>query len=80
MVTHDLNLAQYANTLIELKDGSVHSIKKNKNQKIPENGKENRNSKETKKTNIAKISKTKVSKTKISTKDKLVKQKIKIIT
>ena len=33
MVTHDLNLAQYAHTLIELKDGRVINIKINKNQK-----------------------------------------------
>ena len=35
MVTHDLHLAQYANTHIELKDGKIIKISKNKNQKKP---------------------------------------------
>lgn len=30
MVTHDLNLAQYANKIVELKDGQVLSVKKSK--------------------------------------------------
>jgi putative ABC transport system ATP-binding protein len=33
MVTHDMNLALYARTHIELKDGQILSIKKNNNQK-----------------------------------------------
>ncbi len=33
MVTHDLNLAQYAHTHVELKDGQIIKIEKNKNQK-----------------------------------------------
>jgi putative ABC transport system ATP-binding protein len=36
MVTHDLNLAQYAHTHIELKDGKVMKIAMNKNQKKPQ--------------------------------------------
>jgi putative ABC transport system ATP-binding protein len=34
MVTHDLNLAQYAEKHIELKDGQIISIRINKNQKL----------------------------------------------
>ncbi len=39
MVTHDLHLAQYAHTHIELKDGKVLREQKNPKQKIPQNGK-----------------------------------------
>jgi putative ABC transport system ATP-binding protein len=34
MVTHDLNLAQYAEKHVELRDGKIIGIKMNKNQKI----------------------------------------------
>ncbi len=34
LVTHDLNLAKYAEKHVELKDGKIISIKENKNQKI----------------------------------------------
>jgi putative ABC transport system ATP-binding protein len=42
MVTHDLKLAQYAKTLIELKDGKVLRIENNKNMKIVEVENENK--------------------------------------
>lgn len=34
LVTHDLKLAQYAHTIVELKDGKILSIKQNGNMKI----------------------------------------------
>ena len=34
MVTHDLNLAKYARTIIELKDGQILSIRQNKEVKL----------------------------------------------
>jgi putative ABC transport system ATP-binding protein len=38
MVTHDLHLAEYAHTHIELKDGKITKIAKNENQKKPQQG------------------------------------------
>ncbi|NQU78773.1 ABC transporter ATP-binding protein [Candidatus Woesearchaeota archaeon] len=38
MVTHDLNLARYANTHVELKDGKITRITKNQNQRKPNKG------------------------------------------
>jgi putative ABC transport system ATP-binding protein len=38
MVTHDLHLAEYAHTHIELKDGRITKVAKNENQKKPDKG------------------------------------------